>query len=436
MRTQTIAKIDSQLDVFERHESEVRSYCRSFPALFTKARNCSVWDSEGKPYIDFFAGAGTLNYGHNHPVLKNKLVQYILDDGITHSLDMATAAKKQLIETFERLILRPRRMNYKVMFPGPTGTNAVEAALKLARKVTGRQTIVSFTNAFHGMTLGSLSVTGNSFKRSGAGVPLSHTVSMPYDGYFGEGVDTAEYFERYLEDGGSGMEIPAAVILETVQGEGGLHTASEDWLKRIERICRKYGMLFIVDDIQVGCGRTGTFFSFESAGISPDMITLSKAISGYGVPLALTLLKPEIDQWSPGEHNGTFRGHNLAFVTAETALREYWSDRKLEQETLRKSHKLSKFLKRMIAKYPELQGTHRGRGMIQGIACGEDALASEICKEAFARGLIMETSGPNDEVFKVLPPLVIDDGLLDKGFDIMEQSIQAAIQKRKEFKLK
>jgi diaminobutyrate-2-oxoglutarate transaminase len=434
MVIQTLVKTESALDVFERLESEVRSYCRGFPTLFTKARGYKLYDAEGKEYLDFFAGAGALNYGHNHPKLKEQLVQYIMDDGVTHSLDMATAAKKQLLETFEKVILAPRNMAYKVMFPGPTGTNAVEAALKLARKVTGRQTILSFTNGFHGMTLGSLAVTGNGFKRGGAGVPLSHAVSMPFDSYFGDDVDTADYIEKFLEDGGSGMEIPAAVIVETVQGEGGLNAASFEWLKKIEAICRKFDMLLIVDDIQVGCGRTGTFFSFESAGIQPDIVTLSKSIGGYGLPLALTLLKPELDQWSPGEHNGTFRGNNLAFVTAEAALREYWSNDAFAADTLRKSERITTFLTDMITKYPELEGTLRGRGFIQGIACGNEEIASEICREAFARGIIMETSGPNDEVCKLLPPLIMDDEGLDRGFAVIEQSIQAALQKRKERK--
>ncbi|WP_439116448.1 diaminobutyrate--2-oxoglutarate transaminase [Paenibacillus antri] len=431
MSMQTLAKTESSLDIFEKLESEVRSYCRGFPTLFAKARGYTLWDAEGTAYLDFFAGAGALNYGHNHPALKERLVRYIMDDGVTHSLDMATEAKRRLLATFDEVVLRPRKLDYKIMFPGPTGTNAVEAALKLARKVKGRQTILSFTNGFHGMTLGSLAVTGNGFKRGGAGVPLTNAVSMPFDDYFGDATDTAAYIERLLEDGGSGMEMPAAVIVETVQGEGGLNAASFGWLKRIEAICRKFDMLLIVDDIQVGCGRTGTFFSFEPAGIRPDIVTLSKSIGGYGLPLALTLLKPELDVWSPGEHNGTFRGNNLAFVTAEAALREYWSDGALEAETIRKSERIRTFLTDMIEKYPALQGAHRGRGFIQGIACGAAELAGDVCKEAFARGVIMETSGPSDEVFKLLPPLIIDDEGLADGFARIEAAIAAAVAKRK-----
>lgn len=428
---QTPVKPAEGLGVFARLESEVRSYCRSFPTLFTKARGYKLWDAEGREYLDFFAGAGGLNYGHNHPLLKESLIRYISEDGIAHSLDMATDAKRQLLETFEEMILKPRGMDYKVMFPGPTGTNAVEAALKLARKATGRQTVLSFTNGFHGMTLGSLAVTGNGFKRGGAGVPLSHAVSMPFDNYFGDDVDTAEYLDRFLGDGGSGMETPAAVIVETVQGEGGLNAASFDWLRSLEKVCRKYDMLLIIDDIQVGCGRTGPFFSFEPAGIRPDIVTLSKSIGGYGTPLALTLMRAELDLWSPGEHNGTFRGNNHAFVTAAAALREFWSDDSLERTTAKKSERIRDFLSSMVKKYPALGGTLRGRGFIQGIACRESELAGEVCREAFARGVIMETSGPKDEVFKLLPPLIMDDNGLNDGFQRIEAAIAAAVATRK-----
>lgn len=428
MSTQTMVTNVSPLSIVERLESEVRSYCRSFPAVFEKASGYKLWDIEGKSYLDFFAGAGALNYGHNHPLLKEKLVQYIMDDGITHSLDKATTAKLQLLETFEQVILQPRRLDYKVMFPGPTGTNAVEAALKLARKITGRQTIVSFTNGFHGMTLGALAVTGNGFKRSGAGVALTNTVSMPFDRYFGDGVDTSEYIERFIEDGGSGMELPAAVIVETLQGEGGLNAASFEWLRKIEAICSRFGMLLIVDDIQAGCGRTGRFFSFEEAGITPDIVTLSKSIGGIGLPLSMTLIKPEHDVWMPGEHNGTFRGNNLAFITGEAALREFWQGDRFSAEIARKSARIRTFLAAMKEKYPALEGTLRGRGMLQGIACGKEGIASAVCREAFKRGVIMETSGPSDEVFKLMPPLIIDDRGLDEGFAIIETSIAAALQ--------
>lgn len=409
--------------VIEEMESEVRSYCRSFDAVFSRASNAQIWDTEGKMYIDFFAGAGALNYGHNNPQIRNKVVEYMLGDGVTHSLDMATEAKEAFLEKFNRIILEPRALSYKVMFPGPTGTNAVEAALKLARKVTGRPGIVCFTNAFHGMTLGSLATTGNKFKRAGAGVPLSNTSFMPYDGFFGDKLDTVDFFEKMLEDGGSGLETPAAVLLETLQGEGGLNVASAEWLRRMEQVCRRHGILLIVDDVQMGCGRTGTFFSFEEAGISPDFVCLSKSIGGFGLPMALTLIKPEYDAWTPGEHNGTFRGNNLAFVAASEAL-DYWKDGQFEAEIAAKSQTIRSALLRMAAGLPAGEAKLKGKGMIQGLAFCDASKAAAVCRSAFQSGLILETSGPSDEVVKVMPPLTIGDEQLRRGLDMLEGCIQ------------
>ena len=413
----------NDMKIFEDLESNVRSYCRSFPTVFTWANGYRLEDSKRKKYIDFFSGAGALNYGHNHPGMKEKLLNYIAKDGVIHSLDMATEAKKEFLKQFKDIILTPRSMDYKIMFPGPTGTNAVESALKLVRKVTGRDTIISFTNAFHGMTLGSLSITGNSFKRQGAGISLNNAVFMPYDKYFGEGVDKIKYMEKYLEDSSSGVSTPAAIILETVQGEGGINTASFEWLKRIEAMCRRREILLIVDDIQAGCGRTGTFFSFEPAGINPDIICLSKSLSGYGLPLSINLIKPEWDIWSPGEHNGTFRGNNLAFITATEAL-YLWKDERFSQEIKTKEKKMHDYLVHLVHNHPEIKGEVRGRGFMQGIACGVKGLAKKVCSVAFERGLIMETSGTNDEVIKLMPPLIIDEVGLNEGLKILKDSLQ------------
>ncbi|MGE0821837.1 MAG: diaminobutyrate--2-oxoglutarate transaminase [Candidatus Binatia bacterium] len=420
------------MDIIEQWESEVRSYCRAFPTVFTRAKDSYLYDKEGRQYLDFFSGAGALNYGHNNSFIKRRLLEYLQNDGVTHSLDMATEAKEQLLERFAAVILQPRGLDYKIQFPGPTGTNAVESALKLARKITGRQKILSFTNAFHGMTLGSLSISGNAFKRDGAGIVLTHTVCMPYDNYFGEDVDTIEYIDRLLSDAGSGIDAPAAVIVETIQAEGGINVASFAWLQRIQELCRKYDMLLIVDDIQVGCGRTGPFFSFEPAGITPDMICLSKSISGYGLPLALTLIKRELDQWQPGEHNGTFRGHNLAFVTATAALR-YWETNDLSLDVRRKGEKSQEFLDALATQYPHLAAEVRGRGLIQGIDCIQPGLAEEVSRAAFRRGLIMETSGADSQVCKLLPSLTISDADLEAGLHIIAESFAEVLSSRRQY---
>lgn len=414
------------MNIFEQHESEVRSYCRNFPAVFKSAKGAWMTDVEGRKYLDFFAGAGVLNYGHNPDRLKEALIEYLTADGITHSLDMYSTAKQAFIERFQEVILAPRGMNYKFQFPGPTGTNAVEAALKLARKVTGRERIVNFTNAFHGMTLGALAVTGNGFKRAGAGVPLNNTLSVPFEGYMGAGIDTLDYLERMLADDGSGLDTPAAVILETVQAEGGVNVASMEWLKRLRELTRQYGVLLIIDDIQVGCGRTGSFFSFEAAEIDPDIITLSKSLSGYGIPFAMVLLKPEHDQWAPGEHNGTFRGHCPAFVTATAAL-EFWKDQWFEKSIGAKGKLVSDALHRIVAT-ARVEAVVRGRGLIWGVAFEDAELAGKISAQAFQRGLIVETAGIKDEVLKLLPSLTISEEELGKGLDIIEQSLTSVLE--------
>lgn len=416
------------LQTFDALESAVRSYCRSFPVVFTRASGALLTDEDGREYVDFFAGAGTLNYGHNPQFLKEKLVDYLAGDGILHGLDMATGAKRAFLERFEAVILRPRGLEYRVQFPGPTGTNAVEAALKLARKATGRRTVAFFANAYHGMTLGALAVTGNASKRRGAGVPLHDTVSIPFDGDLGPNMDTLDLFEAMLRNSGSGVELPAAIIVETVQAEGGVKVAGMEWLRRLEKICRAYGVLLIVDDIQTGCGRTGTFFSFEPAGIRPDLVTLSKSISGIGLPMALVLIRPDLDVWSPGEHNGTFRGNNLAFVTATAAL-DYWEHDGLTRAVAEKSEIIRARLQSWADAHPALGATVVGRGMLLGIRFADAGMASRISAAAFARGVVVETAGPSDEVLKLIPPLTIPDGLLELGLSRIEAALEEAVSR-------
>ena len=415
------------MKTFERLESEVRSYCRAFPVVFERAEGEYLIAEGGRRYLDFFAGAGVLNYGHNPPAMQRKLIEYLGSGGLVHSLDMATSAKRQFLETFEEVVLKPRKLRYKVQFPGPTGTNAVEAALKLARKVTGRHNVISFTNAFHGMTLGSLAVTGNGFKRAGAGVALPSTTVMPFDGYLGEDVDTLDVLAAYLEDAGSGVDRPAAVILETVQAEGGVNAARFEWLQRLARLVREHGALLIVDDIQVGCGRTGPFFSFEKASIQPDIVCLSKSLSGFGLPLAVVLIKPELDRWQPGEHNGTFRGHNLAFVTATEAL-SYWRDDSLHREVEAKARLVTEGLRDIAQRHPEAGAELRGRGLIQGLRFDDAELAGRVSRQAFERGLVIETAGAQDEVLKLLPPLTIDRQALRHGLDVIDASLGKALE--------
>lgn len=412
--------------IFERRESAARSYCRSFPTVFDKARGSILADSDGREYIDFLAGCSTLNYGHNDPDMKAALVEHIAGDGVAHGLDMHTRAKADFLEAFERIILKPRGMDHRLMFMGPTGANAVEAALKIARKVTGRTNVVAFTNGFHGVTLGALAATGNGYHRGGAGLPLSGVTRMPFEGAMGKDVDTADLLNRMLAEPSSGIEPPAAIILETVQGEGGLNAASRQWVRRIAEIARAHGALLIIDDIQAGCGRTGPFFSFEEMGIAPDIVTMAKSLSGFGLPFAALLVKPEHDVFGPAEHNGTFRGNNHAFVTARVALEKFWSDGRF-QETVLDSAAYLKSRLEDIARY--LPGARlKGRGMMLGIDVGSGALAEEICTRCFDRGLVIETSGAHDEVVKVLAPLTIDRETFARGLDILEAAAREIAQ--------
>lgn len=417
------------MKIFDEIESEVQSYARSFPRVFDRAQGEFMYDRDGKQYLDFLAGAGTLNYGHNNPLFKQVLIDYIQRDGISHGLDLHTVAKEQFLETFKAKILDPRELDYMVQFTGPTGTNAVEAAIKIARNVKGRENIVSFTNGFHGVSLGSLAVTGNSHHRGVAGVSLPGVTRMPYDGYLGDGIDTTAYLDKVLTDSSSGVDHPAAVIVETVQGEGGINVASAEWLRNLAAVCRKHDVLLILDDIQAGCGRTGTFFSFEEAGIYPDIVTLSKSLSGYGLPFAVVLMKPELDQWRPGEHNGTFRGNNMAFVTAKAAIDHYWSDDSFSKDVIRKGEYVAERFARIVEKYGEGNFTSRGRGMFQGLNCVSGELAGQITRAAFRKGLIIETSGADDHVVKCLCSLVISDENLKKGLDIVEQSVAEVLEK-------
>ncbi len=415
-------QVNNSSETIDRIESEVRGYVRLFPTIFDKAQGSILTDTTGKKFIDFFCGAGTLNYGHNNPAANQALIEYIQSDGIQHSLDTATKAKIEFLQTFEQVILKPRNLEYKIQFTGPTGTNAVEAAIKLARKIKQRSHIIAFTHAYHGHTLGSLALTGNDYYHNEFYGSRNNVSHLPFDGYMGD-VDTSEYLEKVLDDPSSGIPIPAAIILETIQGEGGINVASNVWLQRIESICQKHDILLIVDDIQVGNGRTGKFFSFEHAGISPDIVCLSKSLGG-GLPFSINLIKPESDAWQPGEHTGTFRGNNLAFVTGKAVL-EYWKG-DFEVEIAKRGQIIEQRLKKIAQRYQQHGFSYRGKGMIWGLVTLNGTTAKMIIQEAFKSGLLIESSGADDEVIKVLAALTIDIPTLQKGLDILENAIDTA----------
>lgn len=415
-------------EVFEKYESNVRSYCRKWPVVFSKAKGSIIIDEEGKKYIDFFNGAGALNYGHNPDYIKDKIIDYIAGDGIVHSLDMYASAKKEFLNYFENEVLAPRGLEYKVMFPGPTGTNSVETALKLARKVKKRSNIFALMGAFHGMTLGSLSLTTERAARAGAGVVLTDVTHIPAPYAMGGNFDTLKYIEEILNDDHSGIEKPAAIILETVQAEGGIHVFSNEFLQGLRKLCDKYDILMIVDDIQVGCSRTGYFFSFERANIVPDIVCMSKSIGGYGFPFALTLFKPELDVFNPGEHNGTFRGFQLSMITAKAGL-EIMNNEKIPEEVRRKEKVVSDYLDKNIKPLLNSDMNIRGIGLIWGIDFKDGVLARAVLDKCFENGLIIELAGRNDSVLKIMPSLVIPDDTLIEGLDIIKNCIVEVMNK-------
>ncbi|HEX2692403.1 MAG TPA: diaminobutyrate--2-oxoglutarate transaminase [Kofleriaceae bacterium] len=407
-------------------ESGVRYYSRIFPARIRSAEGAVVRDINGREWVDFFAGAGALNYGHNHPEMRARVIAYLESNGIVHSLDMDTEARSEFLHRFDEVVLAPRHLSYRLQFTGPTGTNCVEAALKLARKVTGRSTVAAFTGAFHGVSLGALAVTASATKRHALRGALHDVVRLPFEGFLGGGDGELQWIDAMLCARGAGVDAPAAFIFECVQGEGGLNVATRAWAQRVCQIARSLGALIIVDEVQTGCGRTGDFFAFEALGIEPDMICLSKSLSGMGIPLAALLVRPELDVWAPGEHNGTFRGTNLAFVAGTTAL-ELWSS----PEFIALVERNRTTLRDQLAKIARELGPEvcmvRGRGMLLGLGFSDPRIAHAVRQLAFAGGLLLENCGPDDDVCKAAPPLNIAAESLERGLGILERAVRAAV---------
>jgi len=413
--------------VFEQHESEIRGYCRAYPTVFASASNARQVDEDGTSYIDFFGGAGVLNFGHNNPKMKQALIDFIEADGIAHSLDMYTTTKRDFISKFHQKVLAPRGMDHKLQFMGPTGSSAIEAALKLARVATGRREVVAFSHGFHGMSLGALAATGNHAFRQWAGVPLDNVVRLPYETAPGGATALADY-RASLQDPSSGNTPPAAFILEVIQAEGGVNVASREWLHEVQDLAHEFGALVIIDDIQAGIGRTGSYFSFDGMGLDPDIIALAKGLGGFGTPIAMTLNKPEVDQhWSPGAHTGTFRGQGLSFVAGGVAL-DYADDEAFNGSVRAKGEVIRDKLEALTAKHPDRGWQVRGRGMLQALDTGDGAFAKQVQQEAFERGLLIGPCGSGGRVIKLIPPLTTPEEDLEAGLDLLEQAIDAAVR--------
>lgn len=421
------------MSIFEQRESNIRAYCRVYPVVFDKASNARQIDEEGKEYIDFFAGAGVLNFGHNNERMTSAVVDYIQSGGVTHALDMQTTAKREFMEKFEDTILKPRGMTHKMQFVGPTGTNAVEAAMKLARRVTSRQEIVAFTRGFHGMTLGSLAATANRYFRGAAGVPLNHVSHYPFGCEktcqgceSGCGMSVLDHLRSLYLDASSGVTPPAAFLLETIQAEGGVNVASEEWLLALAKLAREVGSLLIIDDIQVGMGRTGSFFSFDGIDIDPDIICMAKGLGGMGTPMAMNLIKPEVDEyWAPGEHTGTFRGQSLSFVAGKEAL-TYFDNDDLMQQVRQKAETMYQTLAPLEERFEQIQV--RGKGMIIGLDVTTGERAKAIVDECFKAGLLIASCGTGGRVVKLIPPLTIPEDDLQAGLEVLVNTTQKVME--------
>lgn len=410
------------MNSFDALESNVRYYCRRWPAVFSSAHGATITDEEGVAYLDFFAGAGALSYGHNNPVLVDVAIEHLRAGKLVHSLDTFTVEKRRFLEALQRYVLRPRQLDMVVQTVGPTGATAVEAALQLAQRITGRRAVAGFEGSYHGMTYRAASISASMAGRA-TSAHLKDFVALPYVANVTDA--DLELLARTLRDDVDGQKI-GAVIIEPTQGEGGARPFDPAYLRAIREQCSELGILVIADEVQAGVGRTGPFFSFEGSALDPDIICLSKSISGLGLPMAVNLVRRELDTWAPGEFSGTFRGNNLAFATSAAMLETYWSDAELEKATEQKGLVVRNSLQHMAKEYGKGKFVVRGNGLLCGLDVGDTQLATHIAEDAFRRRLIVETCGAGDTTVKLLTPLVIDDDELNEGLDRLSDAVAYA----------
>ncbi|MHB1209833.1 MAG: diaminobutyrate--2-oxoglutarate transaminase [Acidimicrobiales bacterium] len=411
------------MNSFEQLESNVRSYCRKWPAVFATAQGSIITDVDGVEYLDFFAGAGALSYGHNNPVLVEVAIEHLRAGKLLHSLDTFTVEKRRFLENMQRYVLEPRQLDMVIQTVGPTGATAVEAALQLAQRLTGHRAVVGFEGSYHGMSYRAASISASMAGRA-TSAHLKDFVALP----FAENVTEAdlELLDRTLRSTVDGQAI-GALIIEPTQGEGGARPFDPAYLRAIRERCSELGIIVIADEVQAGVGRTGSFFSFESSGLDPDIVCVSKSISGLGLPMALNLVRRSLDTWAPGEFSGTFRGNNLAFATAASMLETYWADSALEKSTEQRGHAVRTALQSMADEHGEGEFVVRGNGLLCGLDVGSTELAARIAQGAFERHLIVETCGAGDTTVKLLPALVINDDQLDDGLTRLSDAVAQAV---------
>lgn len=422
----------------DEYESSARTYPRHLPIAIRRAAGSYVEDVDGRRYIDFLSGAGVLTLGHSHPELvaaaRRQLGEFV------HGLDFPTPVKAEFTRRQLGMLPEPLRQEMKIHFCGPTGANATEAAIKLAKISTGRGEIISFQGGFHGSTAGAMAVTGSVGLKDRVPnqMPGVHFFPFPYCQRCPLGLDRATcsvncatYLERTLGDSHSGMGKPAAVLVEVVQGEGGCIPAPREFMRRLREITREHGILLIVDEVQTGCGRTGTWFAFEQYGIEPDIITASKGLSGIGLPVSILLYRKSLDTWGPGAHIGTFRGNQVAFASGVAALDVIGRERVLDNVKAQ-GKLLGDLLGDLAARSPWV-GEVRGLGLMWGIELidpdtgrSASALAGEVQAAALRNGLIVEIGGRDDCVVRLLPPLNVDAETVTRAVQVLGEALATA----------
>lgn len=425
-------------------ESKVRSYPRKLPFAIQSATGAWITDVEGNKYIDCLSGAGTLALGHNHPVVTESIKQLLDSNLPMHTLDITTPLKDKFSE-FLYTLLATSSDEYCLQFCGPTGADAVEAAIKLAKQVTGRSGIVSFSGGYHGMTHGALAVTGNLAPKQGIEALMGPVQFLPYPNAYrcAFGLSSEQsvsahitYFENFLKDVESGVVKPAAVILEVIQGEGGVNPAPIEWLKQVRRVTKELDILLIIDEVQTGFCRTGRWFAYQYAGIDPDMIVMSKAIGG-GLPMAVLGIKRQYDVWQAGNHSGTFRGNQLAMATG-LATMEYLKDNDMAAYVADIGAWFMAELTSLQQRYPRI-GHIRGRGLMIGMEIinpslpkqtdgsypADSMVAASIQQECFKNGLVIEKGGRGGTVLRFLPPLNVTKDELQQVLAKLESALQA-----------
>jgi diaminobutyrate-2-oxoglutarate transaminase len=424
----------------QKFESNVVSYAKAIPLGFEEGRGATIKDMDGNIYIDFFGGAGVLNVGHCNPEVLKAVVEQ--EKKLIHALDFPTKPKLELMQKLVTIAPGEMRGKSKIFFGGPTGSDAIEAAFKVAKFNTKRIGMLAFEGAYHGMTTGALSFcAGTKFKENFEPLlpevhfaPYAYCYRCPFGKKNGSPEDCCmqctEYVRHILEDPHSGVVTPAAMIVEAIQGEGGSIPPPEEFMRELRKIADDYAVLLIVDEIQAGLCRTGKMFACEHSGITPDLMTLSKGLGGLGYPLSACMCRPEYDKWSSGAHIGTFRGQAVAMAAGFAAL-NFMENNHLAEHASKLGERMLKRLNQ-IKDESKYIGDVRGRGLMIGIEFvkdkktkepGED-IARDIRKRCYPKGLIVELGGHYNNVIRFLPPLVLTEELADKGLNIFAEAVR------------